>query len=118
MLRALTEQHDEGGSRLVTLSLARTAAWLLDELPARREPDADADAETAAKAAADPSYDPEKWLTETDGPLGGCGTRCRRSPSRAPRRLVAPARPAGGGRGRLAHGLMSTFSAMRSSIAL
>lgn len=70
MLRALTEQHDEGGSRLVTLSLARTAAWLLDELPARREPDADADTETAANAAADPSYDPEKWLTETDGPLG------------------------------------------------
>ncbi|MEV1040987.1 CoA transferase [Streptomyces sp. NPDC050204] len=70
VLRALTEQHDEGGSRLVTLLLARTAAWLLDELPARREPDADADAETAAKAAVDPSYDPEKWLTETDGPLG------------------------------------------------
>lgn len=58
VLRALTEQHDEGGSRLVTLSLARTAGWLLDELPARREPDADA------------SYDPEKWLRETDGPLG------------------------------------------------
>ncbi|WP_405711343.1 MULTISPECIES: CoA transferase [unclassified Streptomyces] len=64
VLRALTEQHDEGGSRLVTLSLARTAAWLLDELPDRREPKPD------ATATADPSYDPEKWLTETDGPLG------------------------------------------------
>ncbi|MFJ2910438.1 CoA transferase [Streptomyces sp. NPDC087228] len=59
VLRALTEQHDEGGSRLATLSLARTAAWLLDELPARRETE-----------ATGPSYDPEKWLTETDGPLG------------------------------------------------
>ncbi|MFF3952717.1 CoA transferase [Streptomyces sp. NPDC001890] len=68
VLRALTEQHDEGGSRLVTLSLARTAAWLLDGLPARREPNADTAA--AADTAADPSYDPEKWLTETDGPLG------------------------------------------------
>lgn len=59
VLRALTEQHDEGGSRLVTLSLARTAAWLLDELPAGGEPD-----------AAVPTYDPQKWLTGTDGPLG------------------------------------------------
>jgi crotonobetainyl-CoA:carnitine CoA-transferase CaiB-like acyl-CoA transferase len=59
VLRALTGQHDEGGSRLVTLSLARTAAWLLDELPGGREP-----------AAAEPSYAPERWLTETDGPLG------------------------------------------------
>ncbi|MGW2108537.1 CoA transferase [Streptomyces sp. NPDC001948] len=70
VLRALTEQHDEGGSRLVTLSLARTAAWLLDGLPARREPNADTDTAAAADTAADPSYDPEKWLTETDGPLG------------------------------------------------
>ncbi|WP_327366599.1 CoA transferase [Streptomyces sp. NBC_01217] len=60
VLRALTEQHEEGGSRLATLSLARTAAWLLDELPARRE----------AEAGAVGSYDPEKWLTETDSPLG------------------------------------------------
>ncbi|MFB6713711.1 MULTISPECIES: CoA transferase [unclassified Streptomyces] len=59
VLRALTEQHDEGGSRLITLSLARTAAWLLDELPARRE-----------AGATGASYDPRKWLTETVGPLG------------------------------------------------
>ncbi|WP_328893198.1 CoA transferase [Streptomyces sp. NBC_00236] len=58
VLRALTEQHDEGGSRLATLSLARTAAWLTDEIPAtpdRTEPE---------------HYDPRKWLTETDSPLG------------------------------------------------
>ncbi|MFD9603454.1 CoA transferase [Streptomyces sp. NPDC059970] len=60
VLRALTEQHDDGGSWLVTLSLARTAAWLLDELPARQEPG----------AGAGGSYDPAKWLTETDSPLG------------------------------------------------
>ncbi|MFD0341538.1 hypothetical protein ACFVH0_23165 [Streptomyces sp. NPDC127117] len=40
MLRAPTERHDGGGSRLVTLSPARTAARLLDELPDRLEPDA------------------------------------------------------------------------------
>ncbi|MFF9593318.1 CoA transferase [Streptomyces sp. NPDC014646] len=62
VLRALTGQHEEGGSRLVTLSLARTAAWLLDELPAAPRPG-------TRDGAADP-YDPEKWLTETDGPLG------------------------------------------------
>ncbi|WP_326764856.1 CoA transferase [Streptomyces sp. NBC_01591] len=60
VLRALTEQHDEGGSRLATLSLARTAAWLLDELPAP------APGETGTGC----SYDPEKWLTETDSRLG------------------------------------------------
>ncbi|MFD0024674.1 CoA transferase [Streptomyces sp. NPDC058382] len=58
VLRALTEQHDEGGSRLVSLSLARTAAWLTDEIPA--PPDR---METGP-------HDPEEWLTQTDGPLG------------------------------------------------
>ncbi|WP_327711777.1 CoA transferase [Streptomyces sp. NBC_00464] len=59
VLRALTEQHDEGGSRLATLSLARTAAWLTDEIPAPADP-----------AAQDGTYAPEKWLTETDSPVG------------------------------------------------
>lgn len=58
VLRALTEQHDEGGSRLATLSLARTAAWLTDEIPAPPDRTAPAD------------HDPRKWLTETDSPLG------------------------------------------------
>lgn len=58
VLRALTEQHDEGGSRLATLSLARTAAWLTDEIPAT--PD----------RTAPEHYDPRKWLTEADSPLG------------------------------------------------
>ncbi|MGW2083592.1 CoA transferase [Streptomyces sp. NPDC001880] len=60
VLRALTEQHDEGGSRLATLSLARTASWLLDELPAPG----------LAETGAEGLYDPERWLTETDSPLG------------------------------------------------
>ncbi|WP_328948047.1 CoA transferase [Streptomyces sp. NBC_00184] len=58
VLRALTEQHDEGGSRLATLSLARTAAWLTDEIPALPDRTAPVD------------HDPRKWLTETDSPLG------------------------------------------------
>ncbi|MEU1370826.1 CoA transferase [Streptomyces sp. NPDC005803] len=58
VLRALTEQHDEGGSRLATLSLARTAAWLTDEITAPPGP------------AAQDDHDPRKWLTETDSPLG------------------------------------------------
>ncbi|MFD8826927.1 CoA transferase [Streptomyces sp. NPDC059605] len=65
VLRALTGQHDEGGSRLVTLSLARTAAWLLDELPAP----APEDRASGSDGPCAP-YDPEKWLTETDSPLG------------------------------------------------
>ncbi|WP_335936039.1 CoA transferase [Streptomyces sp. PTD5-9] len=62
VLRALTEQHEEGGSRLLTLSLARTAAWLLDELPSGPRP--------GDRSGAPEPYEPEKWLTETDGPLG------------------------------------------------
>lgn len=58
VLRALTEQHDEGGSRLATLSLARTAAWLTDAIPAPPDRTAPED------------HDPRKWLTETDSPLG------------------------------------------------
>ncbi|MBN0044137.1 CoA transferase [Streptomyces actuosus] len=57
VLRALTEQSAEGGTRLVRLSLARTAAWLTGSCgPGPRG------AET---------YDgPDRWLTETDSPLG------------------------------------------------
>ncbi|MEU9205514.1 CoA transferase [Streptomyces sp. NPDC048332] len=58
VLRALTEQHDEGGTRLATLSLARTAAWLTDEIPAPPDRTAPED------------HDPRKWLTETDSTLG------------------------------------------------
>ncbi|MEU6357407.1 CoA transferase [Streptomyces sp. NPDC047072] len=63
VLRALDEQADEGGSRVVRLALARTAQWLM-ELADSREADVEAAAEHL-------SYDgPEPWLAETDSALG------------------------------------------------
>jgi crotonobetainyl-CoA:carnitine CoA-transferase CaiB-like acyl-CoA transferase len=58
VLRSLTEQTQEGGSRVVRLALARTAAWLTDGT-ARGT----GDARTAYEG-------PDPWLTETDGVLG------------------------------------------------
>ncbi|MFC3576066.1 CoA transferase [Streptomyces yaanensis] len=58
VLRSLTEQTEEGGSRVVRLALARTAAWLTGG--------ATRDAERARAA-----YDgPDPWLVETDSVLG------------------------------------------------
>jgi crotonobetainyl-CoA:carnitine CoA-transferase CaiB-like acyl-CoA transferase len=57
VLRALTEQHEDGRARLVECALTQTAAWLVNGLgrgPAQ---------ETA-------EYDPEPWLTERDSPMG------------------------------------------------
>lgn len=58
VLRALTAQTGEGGGRHLRLSLATTAAWLLNRLPG------DESAGTAVP------HDPTPWLTETDSPLG------------------------------------------------
>ncbi|MER7959302.1 CoA transferase [Streptomyces sp. NPDC096030] len=49
VLRSLTEQESEGGTRLVRLALAQTGHWLTHALP---------------------RYVPEDHLTETSGPLG------------------------------------------------
>ncbi|MFG3344598.1 CoA transferase [Streptomyces sp. NPDC048018] len=49
VLRSLTEQDREGGSRLVRLALAQTGHWLTHGLP---------------------RHDPERHLSESDGPLG------------------------------------------------
>ncbi|WP_137990180.1 CoA transferase [Streptomyces vilmorinianum] len=49
VLRSLTEQDRDGGTRLVRLALAQTGHWLTHTLP---------------------RYAPERYLTETDGPLG------------------------------------------------
>ncbi|MCT4354957.1 CoA transferase [Streptomyces sp. Je 1-79] len=49
VLRSLTEQERDGGTRLVRLALAQTGHWLTHALP---------------------RYEPERYLTETDGPLG------------------------------------------------
>ena len=58
VLRSLTEQTEEGGSRVVRLALARTAAWLTDGA-----------ARDAGRAQA--AYDgPDPWLAETDSVLG------------------------------------------------
>ncbi|MFG3259704.1 CoA transferase [Streptomyces sp. NPDC048172] len=59
LLRSLTEQRTgTGGSRVVRLALARTADWLLHELP--REPG------TGPAHA----FDPAPWTAEADSPLG------------------------------------------------
>ncbi|WP_037968042.1 CoA transferase [Streptomyces sp. SS] len=49
VLRALTEQASEGGTRLVRLALAQTGHWLSHGLP---------------------RYEPERYLAESEGPLG------------------------------------------------
>lgn len=57
VLRALTEQTDEGGSRFVRLALARTAAWLMNGI--------------TADSRGDAPYDgPDAWLAEADSGIG------------------------------------------------
>jgi crotonobetainyl-CoA:carnitine CoA-transferase CaiB-like acyl-CoA transferase len=57
VLRALTEQSCDGGSRLVRLALARTAHWLMDGI-------------RPAPATGAPYDGPDAWLAETDSRLG------------------------------------------------
>ncbi|MEU0964154.1 CoA transferase [Streptomyces sp. NPDC005917] len=57
VLRALTEQSCDGGSRFVRLALARTARWLMAEM----EPGSE---------AGEPYEGPGAWLAETDSALG------------------------------------------------
>ncbi|MEV5970601.1 CoA transferase [Streptomyces sp. NPDC051921] len=49
VLRSLTEQDRDGGTRLVRLALAQTGHWLTHALP---------------------RYEPERYLAQTQGPLG------------------------------------------------
>ncbi|SCL29170.1 CoA-transferase family III [Micromonospora rhizosphaerae] len=58
VLRALTLRHQQGGAWSIQLSLARTARWLLHELPPRR---------SVGPAAAP---DPDRWCDERDAPVG------------------------------------------------
>ncbi|NUS03351.1 MAG: hypothetical protein HOV97_12375 [Nonomuraea sp.] len=59
VLRAVTEQSYDGGSRLVRLALARTAEWLTGGIDAMEASPGDA------------AYDgPGPWLAERDGALG------------------------------------------------
>lgn len=81
VLRSLTEQTEQGGTRVVRLALARTAAWLTDG--------------TVRNAGgAGQVYDgPEPWLAEADSPLGRL--RYALSPVRFAGGPVDWARPAG-----------------------
>ncbi|MET7475392.1 CoA transferase [Streptomyces sp. NPDC005648] len=65
VLRAVTEQSREGGSRFVRLALARTAAWLVNGVKA-------SGTEHMGKhAPGEAPYDgPEPWLAETGSGLG------------------------------------------------
>ncbi|MFF3514568.1 CoA transferase [Streptomyces sp. NPDC002573] len=64
VLRSLTEQTEEGGTRVVRLALARTAAWLTDGTDRAAE-------RTGAGYDGPAAYDgPEPWLAETDSALG------------------------------------------------
>ncbi|QDY79947.1 CoA transferase [Streptomyces qinzhouensis] len=59
VLRALTERQETGGGRLLRLSLAATASWLLHGIrPPLSEP------------PAAPAPDPEPWLITTASPYG------------------------------------------------
>lgn len=63
VLRAVTEQSYDGGSRLVRSALARTAEWLVNGIGAARG--------NAHGNAEDMAYDgPGPWLAERDGALG------------------------------------------------
>ncbi|MFJ9419018.1 CoA transferase [Streptomyces sp. NPDC101227] len=68
VLRGLTERARVGGSGVATLALTRTARWLVHGLggPERGDGPA-ADAPTGAAA---PGYDAERYLRETDSPVG------------------------------------------------
>ncbi|MEV6763299.1 CoA transferase [Streptomyces sp. NPDC051105] len=57
VLRAVTEQSYDGGSRFVRLALARTARWLTAELEPGPE-------------GGEPYEGPDAWLAETDSALG------------------------------------------------
>ncbi|MFW6691937.1 CoA transferase [Streptomyces sp. MAR4 CNX-425] len=56
VLRALTEQHRTGGTRLVRVALTQTAHWLVHDL--------------APAPGEDQGFDAEHRLTETDSPMG------------------------------------------------
>ncbi|MGW3287818.1 CoA transferase [Streptomyces sp. NPDC001002] len=69
VLRALTEQSNEGGSRCVRLSLARTAEWLVNGVGVGGSEGAGG-AEDVLTEAGLPYDDPGPWLAETDSALG------------------------------------------------
>ncbi|MCX2922797.1 CoA transferase [Streptomyces sp. NEAU-W12] len=96
VLRALTEQEDEGGSRFVRLALARTAAWLLEGASPTRAPEGETAAEGVFVPGPAAGGSADGWLTETDSALGRL--RYARSPvsfAGGPRDWTRPPRPWG-----------------------
>ncbi|MFE7815432.1 CoA transferase [Streptomyces sp. NPDC057433] len=96
VLRALTEQEDEGGSRFVRLALARTAAWLLEGASPTRAPEGEPAAEGVVVPGPAAGGSADDWLTETDSALGRL--RYARSPvsfADGPRDWTRPPRPWG-----------------------
>ncbi|MFF7647792.1 CoA transferase [Streptomyces canus] len=69
VLRALTEQSYEGGSRFVRLALARTARWLTDGADGGGDR-GDGAGMVAGDVENDSYAGPEPWLSETDSALG------------------------------------------------
>ncbi|MGX2997981.1 CoA transferase [Streptomyces sp. JNUCC 64] len=66
VLRSLTERHQDGGGRSVSLSLARTAAWLTGAAPVpapRSHP-------PVGTVTGDRYDAPDVWLVERDTPTG------------------------------------------------
>ncbi|PJE95736.1 hypothetical protein CUT44_20920 [Streptomyces carminius] len=66
VLRSLTDRRRYGGTHRVRLSLARTAHWLLHELP-ERTPGSESG---PGPADAPGGHDPAPWLAGTGSPLG------------------------------------------------
>ncbi|MCX5389904.1 CoA transferase [Streptomyces sp. NBC_00094] len=60
VLRSLTEQDRDGGTRLVRLALAQTGHWLTHGLPLPH----------GREGLGGTPVEPARYLTETDGPLG------------------------------------------------
>ncbi|MFF4351826.1 CoA transferase [Streptomyces sp. NPDC001530] len=68
VLRSLTERTERGGTWLVRLALAQTAAWLVNGLASdERAGDASVNADEEGAGVA---YEPGLWLAETDSDLG------------------------------------------------
>jgi crotonobetainyl-CoA:carnitine CoA-transferase CaiB-like acyl-CoA transferase len=66
VLRSLTDQAEHGGSRVVRLALARTAAWLTGARGG-----AGSGTGTAVTEPGAPYGDPSPWLAEADGGAAG-----------------------------------------------
>ncbi|MFE0377074.1 CoA transferase [Streptomyces inhibens] len=67
VLRALTRQTRTGGSSLATLALARTARWLVHDLPGGAGRDGRGQQPELSGTGA---YDPARHLRDTDSPIG------------------------------------------------